>query len=163
MRWSKLRSLVLEGVVESLRGRLDINNTRYGHDMGHVWLTLDGAVIANFCASAAAIKMSEPSWIPRNTMYKRQLLEFGEMSRADACAACWTFIHDLSIEEALSNPDPLIQSLAVIDHRLGKRRLRRIRPEQLHPLAAKLLEVRIEAECLKQHSDDLNIAEAVKA
>ena len=41
------------------------------------------------------------------------------MSRQDAYRACWEFVHDLSIDQSLADDDPLIQSLAVVDRRLG--------------------------------------------
>lgn len=77
---------------------------------------------------------------------KESLVGFGELSRQDAYQACWEFVHDLSIEQALADSDPLIQTLAVLDARLGKRRLTEIDSDRLHPLSRKLLEIRVEAE-----------------
>ena len=68
------------------------------------------------------------------------------MSRQDVYEACWEYLHDLSIEKALISNDPLIQSLAVIDKTVGKKRIGKIEKDTLHPLAKKLLEVRIENE-----------------
>jgi len=75
-------------------------------------------------------------------------LGYGELSRQDAYAACWTFVHDLSIEQALADSDPLVQTLAVLDSRLGKRRLSEFDATNMHPLAKKMLLVRLEAEGL---------------
>lgn len=79
-------------------------------------------------------------------MYRHQLTEYGEMSRQDAYRACWEFVHDLSIDQSLADDDPLIQSLAVVDRRLGKRRLRDFDSSALHPLAKGLFEERLAAE-----------------
>jgi hypothetical protein len=148
MKWSKLKQLVEQGFAESVRKRLSINSAAYGAcTCGHAWLTLDGTVVANFCtrASGNLAQLGEKP-TSANKMYASQFMNYGEMSRQDAYKACWEFVHDLSIEEALKDDDPLIQTLAVVDRRTGKRRLTQIDPQTLHPLARKLLEERLEAE-----------------
>ncbi len=52
----------------------------------------------------------------------------------------------MTIEAALESNDVLIQSLALLDKRVGKRRLKKIEPEELHPLARKLFGERISAD-----------------
>jgi hypothetical protein len=152
MRWSKLRSLVREGFAASIRHRVDIQSTRYGAcSCGHAWITLDGEVIANFCTRAHFIAQGmEPRSAKAGTTARHQFAEFGELSRQDAYEACWAFVHTLSIEQALADPDPLVQTLAVLDTRLGKRRLARLAGEDFHRLAAVLLGVRREAEGLER-------------
>jgi len=144
MRWSGLRALVLDRFAPELRGRLDIQSTRYGNcSCGHAWLTFDGEVIANFCTRAKAIAQGfEPGPEKHNGMYARQFSDFGELSRQDAYRACWAFIHELSIEQAIADDDPLVQSLAMADSRLGKRRLKQIDETHLHRLAAHVLSLR---------------------
>ena len=108
---------------------------------GRAWITVDGDEIANFCtrANANAAVSSEP--VPDG---------YGEFSRQDAYDACWAFVHDLSIEAALSDDDPLVQCLAVLDTRVGKRRLQELVPANLHSLAQKLWRVRLVAEGLPE-------------
>lgn len=139
-----------DGFAESLRDRVDIQSTRYGScSCGHAWLTLDGEVIANFCTRAHYIAQAmEPSSAKIGTTARHQFAEFGELSRQDAYKACWEFVHSLSIEAALADPDPLVQSLAVLDKRVGKRRLAQLEPPRFHRLAQVLLKVRNEAEGL---------------
>ncbi len=147
MRWSKLRALIRQNFSPSIGERLDIHSAAYGAcSCGHAWLTLDGSVIANFCTRAAAnARYGYPS--PTiNPMYQDQAVSYGELSRQDAYHACWAFVHDLSIEQSLEDEDPLVQSLAIVDRRLGKKRLRAIDASSLHPLAKMLLDVRLEAE-----------------
>ena len=79
---------------------------------------------------------------------EKDLTNYGELSRQDAYQACWEFVHDLSIEEALSSEDPLVQSLAVIDTRVGKRKLKTIDVNSLHSLANKLFEERCLSESI---------------
>ena len=147
MKWSKLRSLVRKGFAPGIAKRLDIQSTAYGAcSCGHAWLTLDGAVIANFCTRAAYNAEFGLASSSANPMYRDQLTTYGELSRQDAYRACWEFVHDLPIEQSLGDADPLIQSLAVVDKRLGKRRLREIDAACLHPLARRLLEIRLNAD-----------------
>lgn len=145
MRWSKLRHLVKERFAEELQGRLDINSAAYGNcSCGHVWLTWDGEVIANFCTRANSIANGwERGAEHQNPAWKSQLVEFGELSRQDAYKACWAFLHELSIEEAFADEDPLVGTLAIADARIGKRRLVRVDPETLHPLVRKTYELRM--------------------
>lgn len=144
MRWSKLRSLVIERFAEPLQGRLDIQSTRYGNcSCGHAWLTLDGTVIANFCTRAHYLaRTREPGEEPPNAMYRTQFTAYGEMSRQGAYEACWAFVHELSVEEAFASGNPLLQTFAVADGRIGKRRLAMLDPEILHPLAGHILAAR---------------------
>lgn len=153
MRWSGLRSLVLERFAPELRGRLDIQSTRYGNcTCGHAWLTFDGEVIANFCTRANYIADGYEIGSPRrNPMYQRQFADFGELSRQDAYRACWDFVHELSIEQAMQDDDPLIQSLAMADGRIGKRRLAQIDTSRLHQLAAHILDIRRKAQSSVAH------------
>ena len=141
-----------EGFAESVQGRVDIQSTRYGNcSCGHAWITLDGEVIANFCTRAHYIAEGmEPSSVKVGTTPPHQFAEYGELSRQDAYKACWDFVHSLPIEAALTDPDPLIQSLAVLDKRLGKRRLAQLQVDCFHRLAQVLLRVRREAQGLER-------------
>ncbi|WP_444906688.1 hypothetical protein ACJJI3_16060 [Microbulbifer sp. ZKSA004] len=165
MMWSKLKSLVEEKFSPSLDGRISINSTSYGNcSCGHAWLTFDKEVIANFCTRAFWNRASgncyrkDNRWVtdsevPEHVSEKQKLsygeVEYGELSRQDAYQACWEFVHTLKVDEALNSENPLIQSLATLDKRLGKRRLKEIDAATLHPLAKKLLSIRLESEGIK--------------
>lgn len=144
MRWSKLRKLVKDRFAPEVQGRLDINSAAYGNcSCGHAWLTWDGEVIANFCTRAHGnIGAYMPDFEPPDPP-PGKLVAYGEFSRQDAYHACWALVHDLSIDEALADEDALVRSLAIVDARLGKRRLARIDPEELHPLPRQLLALRL--------------------
>jgi len=147
MRWTKLKHLVEDGFAPTFSRRLAINSTAYGNcSCGHAWLTLDGEVVANFCTRANGNKSMGMEPDRPNPMYARQFASYGELSRQDAYQACWAFVHDLPIERSLGDDDPLIQTLAVVDKRLGKRRLQQIDPSLLHPLARHLFEERLASE-----------------
>lgn len=154
MRWSKLKQLVEANFAESVRSRLAIHSTAYGNcTCGHAWLTLDGEVIANFCTRAYfnrfqyGLKELDAGLTDEQVKrYADQSVEYGEISRQDVYEVCWEFVHDISIDDAMQRDDPLIQSLMVLDKRVGKRRLAKLEPDALHPLAAKLMQTRLLAE-----------------
>jgi hypothetical protein len=163
MKWTKLKQLVEQRIAPSIRSRFAINSAAYGAcSCGHAWITLDKIVVANFCTrafgniprkfddSARKLVSKDPkltNGIPSSD--DKYLTNYGELSRQDAYQACWEFVHDLSIDDALSSEDPLVQSLAVIDSRVGKRKLKTIDVDKLHPLAAKLFIERCNTEHLK--------------
>ena len=153
MRWSKLKNEIESRFCDSLKHRVAIHSTRYGNcTCGHAWLTLDKTVIANFCTRAywnkklqeekAKLNSNENS--PKeNTNRKDQLADYGEMGRQDVYEACWKLLHEISIDQALVSNNPMIQTLAVIDKRVGKKQIQQIDITRLHPLAKKLLQKRI--------------------
>jgi hypothetical protein len=154
VRWSKLKQRVEENFADDIKPRISIHSAAYGAcGCGHAWLTLDGEVIANFCTRAHynrfryGLKDNDLGVNAEQAKkYDGQYVEYGEMSRQDVYAACWAFIHNLGFDEALDSDDPLIQTLAVLDRRLGKRRFATVEGKNLHPLARKLFEKRIAAE-----------------
>ncbi len=162
MKWTKLKQLVEQRITPSIRPRFSINSAAYGAcSCGHAWITLDKKIVANFCTRAfwnipRKFDDSAQKWVSKDlelsnsipTPDDKNLTNYGELSRQDAYQACWEFVHDLSIDDALSSDDPLVQSLAVIDSRVGKRKLKIIDIEMLHPLAAKLFTERCLAEGL---------------
>jgi len=171
MKWSKLKSLVEERFSPSLNGRVAIYSTRYGNcTCGRAWITLDKEIIANFCTRAFWNRANgdyyrkDNRWVTDSPVPDHVLeaqkksygeVEYGELSRQDAYQSCWDFIHELTIEASIDSEDPLIQSLAILDKRLGKRRLQTLIDVNLHPLAKKLLFIRLESEGLKNKDDSL--------
>ncbi len=143
------------------KGRVAINSTAYGNcGCGHAWLTLDKEVVANFCTRAFWNRASQdfrgmrhennrwvtdspvPEYVSEAQRKRYGELEYGELSRQNAYQSCWEFVHDLSVDDALSSDDPLIQTLAVLDSRLGKRRLNNLTSQDFHPLAKRMLDLR---------------------
>ena len=151
MRWSKLRALITERFADPLQGRLDIHSAAYGNcSCGHAWLTLDGDVIANFCTRAHYIadqllplESAALIFTPAdNPMYRSQLTAYGERSRQQVYQTLWDFVHSTPVDEALASDDMLMQALAIVDSRVGKRRLAQLDHETLHPLCGYLLLLR---------------------
>jgi len=152
MRWSKLRKLVKDRFAPSLANRLDIHSAAYGNcSCGHCWITLDGEIVANFCTRAYFNKLvyDQPGNNPKT---HNLLVAYGEKSRQDAYHSMFDFVHSMSLEQALVSDDHLVQCLAILDARLGKRKLRSLELESFKPLARTLLQLRRELEGITQAS-----------
>lgn len=158
MKWSKLKFEIEARFCDSLQKRVTINSTRFGNcSCGHAWISLDKEIIANFCTRAfwntdPILDKTKQKWVQgerineENKKYNKLENTYGELSRQDVYESCWEFLHDLSIEQALLSDNPLIQTLSVIDKRVGKRKIVEIDVKTLHPLARKLLNERIKSE-----------------
>jgi len=165
MRWSKLKYLVEEQFADSIKVRVSINSTAYGNcSCGHAWITLDKEIVANFCTMAfwnranGYLYRKDNRWVSDSPIPEHILevqkksygeMEYGELSRQDAYQSCWEFVHELTIDKSIASDDPLIQSLAMLDKRLGKRKLKALDDSNLHPLAKKLYSVRLESEGMR--------------
>lgn len=167
MKWTKLKHLVEQRIAHSIRSRFAINSAAYGAcSCGHAWITIDKIVVANFCTRAfwnipRKFDDSLQKWVSKEPEHhngislkdKNDLINYGELSRQDAYQACWEFVHDLSIEQALCSDDPLVQTLAVIDSRVGKRKLKKIEVGSLHPLAHKFFVERCMSEGIMMNEE----------
>lgn len=157
MKWSKLKKSIEDKFADSLNGRVNLYATRYtsgSYYMVRGWITIDGKEIVNFstpdnnnkyCWNTPEINER----IPEGERTEGAAAEKGEFSRWDFMDACWEYIN-ISIDEAIKSANPIIRSFAVLDRRLGKRRLKLIDKEVLHPLTLRLLELRLECENLEQ-------------
>lgn len=153
MKWSRLKKSIEEKFADPLKGRVNIYATRYtsgSHYMVRGWITLDGEEIANF---STPDNNNKYGWntpainerIPAGERTAGIAAEKGEFSRMEFTDACMEFLN-LNIDDAFKSDNPIIRSLAVLDRRSGKRRLRNICRESLHPLTLQLLEFRLKCE-----------------
>ncbi len=165
MKWSKLKQTVEEKFSDSIGERVKIYTTRYtsgSYFMVRGWITIDGIEIANFSTpeNYAKYNWNTPELdkrIPQEERNKGNAVEKGEFSRHDLMDACWSYIN-LSMDEALKSDNPIISAFAMLDKRHGKRRLRTIDRTNLHPLAAKMLKLRLQCESLSiTNADSTNI------
>ena len=157
MRWSKLKKRVEESFAGSVRGRVHIYSTHYQCSCGRGWITVDGRELVDFstmltgliyrCVYHEATRtdcVTHPA-VPDEDRKPGNLIEPGEFSRFDLHEACWGYIHS-SINDSLGSKNPLIASLAVLNAKVGKGRLKRLAAQKLHPLTRALLMVRLQAE-----------------
>lgn len=176
MRWSKVRKLVEESFAPSVRGRVTIHSTNgkqkgvaFRCPCGWGWISIDGKPIAHFITHASYDIYGTPYHETTGSAWKvhpavadeerapGQLVEVGEFSRFDLHEACWRYLHS-SLNESIASPNPFIQSLAVLNARVGKHRLRRISLTHLHPLTRALLQFRMGAEASGATADQVTKA-----
>jgi hypothetical protein len=170
MQWSKVRKRVENSFAPSVRGRVTVHSTNSKQKgeprrclCGWGWLAIDSNPIAKFDTHASYDKYANPYHettivtrfgtgphkghpsVPDSERFGSRLAEPGEFSRFDLHEACWFYLHS-SLNDSVASENPLVLSLAVLNAKVGKQRLRRIAQRKLHPLTRALLELRMEAE-----------------
>jgi hypothetical protein len=157
MRWSKVKKLVEESFADSIKRRVKVFSTRYECSCGRGWITVDGKEIADLSTMLSGLIYRCVYHESSNTPYLKhqavavedradgKLVERGEFSRFDLHLACWDYLHQ-SLNDSLASENPLIKSLAVLNAKVGKGRLLKLKKEELHPLTRSLLDFRISAE-----------------
>ena len=135
MRWSKLKQRVEAMFADGVRGRVELRTTRYekAHDrFGRSWITVDGREVANMSNYLACGDSVADG--------NRDRFDAGVFAGYDLPSAMREYL-TLSIDTALTSPNPLIRALGVLDRRAGERRLARIDPAKEVPIVKKLLAV----------------------
>lgn len=163
MMWSKLKQLTEQKFADSVKDRVEIFSTRYNKPnstTGRGWITIDGVEIVNFSTmkSGEIYRCVYHEATPTNCIQhpavkdedrtEGQLIEEGEFSRFDLHNCCFEYL-SLTVDEGLAHPSPLINLLAVLDRRLGKRRLPSLTEKKHHPLVSRVLEFRLIEEGIK--------------
>jgi hypothetical protein len=152
MKWSKLKDRIEEQFADSVRGHAAIHITRYGPGLSSAmtrgWLTWDGEEILNFSTinwlkAAHEIQNTSGSTFDATRDY---LHEQGDYSRFDFTDALEEYL-SLSIGSALQSNNMLIRALAMLDRRVGKRRLKGLQFDTTeYPLVKQLYTLRCAAE-----------------
>lgn len=169
MQWSKLKQMVKARLAPSVAKRVDFHCARYRHAAdgdGRCWITVDGKEVADFCqfrASiayfrlaaqlrevAGAVNYRDPAQGDAYREAGQQAVEIvhrqGVYNQFEFYQALERYL-SLSLEDALASPVLPIRALAVLDRRLGKRRLRTLRlSDGEHALVRALFALRCEAE-----------------
>jgi len=172
MQFSKIKKQIISFVAPSLRPRLDLYATvdRHFHDgEARVWMTLDGKTFfkaedLRFTFEAdrryALAKNRLPEKPERITLevfqsdwYKTSRALYEQIER-ELEQEGWHANYDvqqdlllypkLSIEEALRHPHAFIRGFALLDRRVGKRRLERVMCDT--PFELTCLKIRLESE-----------------
>jgi hypothetical protein len=148
MRWSKLKQRIEQGFADSVRGRIEIWNTRYraAHDdEGEAWITVDKARVHSMGSLTYLVASYEKS---SQLQRERDCLDYRDDGKRAAYLACadeaeqdlasegviplWTFNKSLfdylnmSIDDVLRSDQTVLRALGMLDKRLGKRRLRQM-------------------------------------
>lgn len=152
MKWSRLKALVEARLASSLGRRVTLHQARYRHaqeEVGRIWLAVDGEEIAQFATHmgwariqplAAKLLDERGAWGTIEAFgqasdeVEAELRAAGEFSDAVALGDLEAYL-SLPIDAALASESPLIRALAMLDSRVGKRRLRALsRAPDGHPL-----------------------------
>lgn len=171
--WSSLRKAIHEQLAPSLRDRVDVFVTRYrhAHDGDGRWaIRLDGQEIAALGDMVARAERYERDHQTRESGGSRPRLSGFRWAAAtgrpdsDGFRRSLCRLLALPIESALESEDSVIRALALVDRRLGKRRLRSLRlPHEASDLERRLLEVRLEAEGIESNPEATPTPEKLNA
>ncbi|MCK2158689.1 hypothetical protein [Exiguobacterium sp. 17-1] len=172
MQFSKIKKQILSFVAPSLRPRLDLYATvdRHFHDgEARVWMTLNGKIFfkaedLRFTFEAdrryalaknrlpekperIKLEIFQSDWFNTSrALYKqieRELEQEGWHANYDVQQDLLLY-PKLSIEEALTHPHAFIRGFALLDRRVGKRRLERVTCDT--PFELTCLKIRLETE-----------------
>ncbi|WP_442891859.1 SF0329 family protein [Aggregatilinea sp.] len=165
MRWTGLKKAIEDLLAPSLKGRLQYHRAQYGPGksqiMTRAWITLDKQEILTLSSVVWLQELSEREqeiqasgrvgdYYAAHDAAKEELRQRGMVSVWDFEEALEMYL-EISIEDALVSPDPIIKAVAMLDRRTGKRRLRQIDSESLvNPLVKRCYEIRCEAEGLSR-------------
>jgi beta-phosphoglucomutase-like phosphatase (HAD superfamily) len=147
-----------------LRGRVRLHQARYRHaheELGRVWIAVDGEERAAFATGArwrhvreaADRLMDEREAWGSPAAYEQAVADAAETARQAGIYGDEDVLNELEaylslpVDAALASTSPLLRALAVLDARVGKRRLRELAsaPDE-HPLVTALLRLRCDAE-----------------
>lgn len=142
MVWSQLKRRIEANFAPSLRGRLEIHAAQYRRahdDHGRIWITLDGQEIENF----------DYYGVWKYATDDRDLFGSAHAVGRFHVDTAWHAAHEMpgrSIDEALTHECALVRALAILDRRVGKRRLRSLKMSEANPIVRRFFEIRCIAE-----------------
>ncbi|EAR10427.1 hypothetical protein [Reinekea blandensis] len=158
MQWSKLKKRVEENFADSIKNRVEIFTTAYRRqdDISRSWMVIDGKQEVSFtdCDSwrnlGAYFHELTPTVclkhkkIEESERQHNRLFEPGEFSSLDFKIMAFESLN-LSAQDCLSSPHPVLRSLGVLHRKTGKSKVKAMR-DDAHPLVAFLAEFRWRAE-----------------
>ena len=144
MRWSQLKHRVESMFADGVRGRVQLYTTHYRGGSSrihgferHSWITIDSKPVVNMHRHQSAAGIYPDHGDPRR-------FEIGVYTWWDLPAAAWEYLN-MSIDDAMASENTVIRALAVLDKRLGRRRLVTFDPSSETPLVSTLLRFRLQA------------------
>ena len=161
MIWSKQKQILKNNLCESLRNRVDFNIVKYrkSHDsLGRAVITLDKEEICSMATIVLEMEQcklvgfrlddeSFEEYLERDEEGYNIVNENGFFSEFDFYEAVNIYLN-ASIEDAIKSENILVRALAMLDKRLGKRRLKNIYEniEKENDLVKKFYNIRVESE-----------------
>ena len=169
MKWSRLKHLLEERLAPSVEGRIALHQARYRRtleEVGRVWVAIDGREVISFNTNAYVAKRASlsaeiraakdlrpygdpgqhPDYLAADAEAEAILRRSGEYDDYHALTDLERSL-SMSIDELLTDGTPLLRALAVLDGRVGKRRLRTMleTPDE-HAFVRAALALRCDAE-----------------
>lgn len=138
--WSGLKKQLTENLCEELHGRITYFLTRY-HEVhnsyGRASIRLDGKELTNFTwiemykqdNDINELWKETGKWDNQNSALKQKWDEEAAFSDYDFLCAATNYLQ-LPIKDALDSEDYLIKVFAIMDKRVGKRTLEKIKAEE---------------------------------
>src|SRR5258708_11901754 len=169
MKWSRLKKLVEERLAPTVHGRISLHQARYRRtreEVGRVWLSIDGREVISFNTNSYVAKRAalgaeiraandlrpygdagqHPAYLAADAEAEASLRRSGEYDDYHAVADLVRSL-SLAIEVALMDESPLLRALAILDSRVGKRRLRALlSAADEHAFVRSVVALRCEAE-----------------
>lgn len=161
MRWSKLKQRVEECFADAVKGRVEVWNTRYRHAYeqdGEAWISVDGRRLHSISTQG----FLKDEWIAKgspdyrkgesSTRDRQEVVDdlhaSGSMELWVANSALFDYL-SMSLEDALASDIALIRAIAILDRRLGKRRLATLDTSQAPAFIQELYRFRCDCEGLR--------------
>ncbi|MBT2279752.1 hypothetical protein J7E51_17590 [Priestia megaterium] len=173
MKWTKVKGNMESLICDKLKHRLSIHLTQYNVSLGEqkrIWITLDKKEIFN--ASSANYLMEHdklwaeikketdkpfpdclyecfPEFVGRTNDldYTTGILEDKGIFNVDLVYVAFIQYPQLSIDNALNSERVIIKAFALLDKRLGKRKLKNLRySSNVHPLILEFYKLRCKVE-----------------
>lgn len=169
VQWSKAKKRAESLFAPKTTGRVELRTTNYRHVHdweGRGWITIDGVEAWNFCTLRYCVERNE---LEHGLRDANQALDFSEPEQREAYFSASrdadTILErqgkvsqyyfeeavesypTLTVEQALASENLVHRALAMVDRRLGQRRLRilELRTDE-HPLVVGLYRFRCEVE-----------------
>jgi hypothetical protein len=166
MQWTKVRKLVHDSFADAVRDRVQVNVTN-AHPRRKMAFCADNCTHGSISVDGRVIAQTDPTPLKRMTLslpwtsegevesktqvivepFSGQKVPAGARTGTfmELTEACWQYLHS-SIADSLASPDPFVSSLAMLNAKVGRTRLRRALDWDLHPLTRAMLEFRLKAE-----------------
>ena len=180
MRWTKTKKLIEDFLCDKLKNRLKVYATSYNTSLGEqrrIWITIDGKEVFN--ASSAKFLMEHdklweevksksnkpfpeclyecyPEYVGKinDLDYSMLILEQRNIFDVERVYDALVQYPNLSIDEALNSNHVIIQAFAIIDKRVGKRKLKNcVFNNDTHPMVLEFYKLRCEMEGLNISSN----------
>jgi|GEM_PF-1265252 len=160
MQWSQLKTQLKARIATSVAGMIDFHQTRYRHSHdqeGEFWITLGKEQIFNAGSLSYLSTLSDvvsghrANGATVGEAYARAWPEVDAKGFMLLEAVNKDLFSSLSmtVEEMLEHCNPVVQALAIVDSRYGKRRLAAFDPANQSALVQRFFYLRCEAESIK--------------